>query len=101
MIVSIGPLIPNGAAATSGLVQEGDELVLIDSAYVSGAQHRLVKQILELVGAQQQEVTLGLRRFNRPLPQVVCFTLFGECVVNGAYRLFNYDYLFYFIYTSN
>ena len=59
--VSIGHIVPNGAAALDGRLQPGDEFIFIDNICVLGSSHHRVVELMAEAG-QTGQVTLGVCR---------------------------------------
>lgn len=59
--VSIGHIVPGGAADQEGSVTTGDEIIGVDGEMVLGSSHRHVVDLMAAAAAQGR-VTLTLRR---------------------------------------
>ena len=59
--VSIGHIVPNGAADVDGRLQPGDEIIFVDNNCVVGSSHHRVVELMAQAG-QTGHVALGIRR---------------------------------------
>lgn len=59
--VSIGHIVPGGAADQDGTVMTGDEIICVDGEVVIGSSHHRVVQLMASA-ANQGRVSLTLRR---------------------------------------
>lgn len=59
--VSIGHIVPGGAADLDGRLQSGDEIMYVDGLLVLGASHHHVVQMMSQAGSNAR-VQLGIRR---------------------------------------
>lgn len=59
--MSIGHIVPGGAADQEGSVTTGDEIIGVDGEMVLGSSHRHVVDLMAAAAAQGR-VTLTLRR---------------------------------------
>ena len=59
--VSIGHIVPNGAADLDGRLQPGDEFIFVDNICVLGSSHHRVVELMAEAG-QTGQVTLGVCR---------------------------------------
>lgn len=59
--VSVGHIVPGGAAARDGSVSTGDEIIRVDGESVIGASHHTVVHLMA-AAAERSRVTLTLRR---------------------------------------
>ena len=64
--VSVGHIVPGGAADLDGRLRLNDEIVMVDGYSVVGASHRSVVEVMGAAAAAGR-VSLGIRR---PIGQV-------------------------------
>jgi len=65
--VSVGHVVPGGAADSDGHLCPGDEITYINGLCVIGGSHRKVVQLMT-EAAHAGHVTLRIRRRAQPLP---------------------------------